>query len=83
MPCRLPTHTCPSRRSTPPHPAHCNQPTARRFSWNKAQLEKARNEARTQTNPFATAVRGVLGAVPTALLVVASITKLDDTAYNK
>lgn len=54
-----------------------------RFSWNKSQLEKARNEGGTQTNPLATAVRGVLTGVPTAVLVVASITRLSDTSYNK
>lgn len=53
------------------------------FSWNKSQLEKARNEGRTQTNPLATALRGVVSGLPTALLVVASITRLDNTTYNK
>ncbi|PSC69540.1 Callose synthase 5 [Micractinium conductrix] len=53
------------------------------FSWNKGQLEKARNDAGTQTNPLATVARGVLSGVPTALLIVASITRLQDTRYNK
>lgn len=53
------------------------------FSWNKGQLEKARNEGGTQTNPLSTAVRGIFGAVPTALLIVASITRLTDTRWNK
>ena len=54
-----------------------------RYSWNKSQLEKARNESQTQTNPFATAVRGIIGGVPTALLTVASITQVESTRYNK
>jgi len=71
----LHTHWTPLR---PPLPA-----TPARFSWNKSQLEKARNEGGTQTNPLATAMRGVLTGVPTAVLVVASITRLSDTSYNK
>lgn len=70
-----------------PHssPAVSNPPSPlqHRFSWNKSQLEKARNEGGTQTNPLATALRGVLTGVPTAVLVVASITRLSDTSYNK
>mgnify|MGYP001811103208 CR=1 FL=1 len=113
-------------------------PPLARFSWNKGQLEKARNDAGTQarrardrmraeggagvelalgnhqgicaacapqhaarcpaylhptlpaspsvclqTNPLATVARGVLSGVPTALLIVASITRLQDTRYNK
>lgn len=59
------------------------RPPRHRFSWNKSHLEKPRNEGLTQTNPLATMVRGVLMAIPTAVLVVASITKLSDTSYNK
>ena len=55
----------------------------RRYSWNKGQLDKARNEGNKQTNPWATAVGGVVRALPTALLVIASITKLQNTRYNK
>ncbi|KAL4419050.1 hypothetical protein ABPG77_011032, partial [Micractinium sp. CCAP 211/92] len=53
------------------------------FTWNKGQLEKARNEGNTQTNPWGTALRGVIGAIPTALLIVASITKLQNTRYDR
>ena len=69
------TYVC---HPTPPPGTH-----SPRFSWNKSQLEKARNEGRTQTNPLATALRGVVSGLPTALLVVASITRLDNTTYNK
>lgn len=77
-------HPAPASDQPTPSPAlrPCIDITCR-FSWNKGQLEKARDEGRTQTNPLATAVRGVLSGVPTALLVVASITKLEDTSYNK
>ncbi|KAL4451723.1 hypothetical protein ABPG75_007385 [Micractinium tetrahymenae] len=53
------------------------------FSWNKGQLEKARNEGQTQTSPWGTALQGVVNAIPTALLIVASITKLENTRYNR
>ena len=53
------------------------------YSWNKKQLEKARNEGGTQTNPLAGVLRGVLGGLPTAMLVVASITQLESTKFNK
>lgn len=52
-------------------------------SWNKAQLEKPRNDRGTQTNPLATALRGFLGALPTLLLTVGAITNLRDTRWNK
>lgn len=52
-------------------------------SWNKAQLEKPRNDRGTQTNKLATAVRGVLGAVPTAVLTLGAVTNLQDTRWNK
>lgn len=82
----LPLHTHPLATSQAKHHLPATHPPTTafpRFSWNKSQLEKARDEAQTQTNPLATALRGVLSAVPTALLVVASITKLGDTSYNK
>lgn len=47
-----------------------------RYSWNKTALEKARDERRTQTNPWATALRGCLSAVPTAVLVIGCVTTL-------
>lgn len=53
------------------------------FSWNKDQLEKPRNEDQKQTNPLAGALRGVVQGLPTALLVVASITRIDNTTYNR
>lgn len=52
-------------------------------SWNKSQLEKPRNERGTQTNPLASAARGVLSAVPTAVLTLGAITNLQDTRWNK
>lgn len=52
-------------------------------SWNKTQLEKSRNDRDGQTNPLATALRGVLGALPTAVMTVGSVTNLEDTRWNK
>ena len=71
--CQLPAHPAISPFASP----------ARRFSWNKSQLEKARNEDGTQLNPLANTLRGVISGIPTALLEVASITKLDNTQYSK
>ncbi|KDD75094.1 1,3-beta-glucan synthase, partial [Helicosporidium sp. ATCC 50920] len=53
------------------------------FSWNKGQLERARNELGTLNNPFATTVRGLLMAVPTAVLAVAAVTTINNTEYNR
>ena len=52
-------------------------------SWNKTQLEKPRNDRGGQTNSLATALRGMLGALPTALLTVGSVNNLEDTKWNK
>ena len=52
-------------------------------SWNKSQLEKPRNDREFQTNPLATAIRGVLGALPTAIMTVGAITNLQNTKWNK
>lgn len=52
-------------------------------SWNKSQLEKPRNDRRTQTNHLATALRGLLGALPTAVMTLGAITNLEDTRWNK
>lgn len=53
------------------------------YSWNKAQLERPRNEQGNLSNAFATTVRGVLAAVPTAVLALAAVTTLSDTRYNR
>lgn len=52
-------------------------------SWNKQQLEKPRNDRETQTNPLATGIRGVLGALPTAVMTLGAVTNLEDTRWNK
>jgi len=52
-------------------------------SWNKAQLEKPRNDRGTQTNTLATTLRGFLGAIPTAVLTLGAVTNLEDTRWNK
>ena len=74
-----PMHTHPNEHSFNPLYPCCPL----RYSWNKAQLEKARNEAQTQTNPFASVVRGVLSSLPTAILTLAAISTLQSTRYNK
>ena len=62
----------PATLTLPPQPC--------RYAWNKTQLEKARNEKRSQTNPWATALRGVVCAVPTAIIVIGCVTTL--TTYD-
>jgi hypothetical protein len=52
-------------------------------SWNKQQLEKPRNDRQTQTNPLATSIRGVLGALPTAVMTLGAVTNLEETRWNK
>ena len=51
--------------------------------WNKDQLTKARNDKGEQGNHLATVLRGLLGALPTAVLTLGSITGLEDTEWNK
>lgn len=63
-PTPMPPHT---RFLSPPHPR-------RRYSWNKAQLEKARDEGLTHTNPYVTAAVGLFSCLPTAILGVAAVT---------
>ncbi len=47
-------------------------------------IEHARARAqRTQTNPLATILRGVLSSLPTAILTVAAITNLQETRFNR
>ena len=53
------------------------------FMWNKGQLEKARNERQTATHPRLAAAAGVIESLPISLLVVASITQLQNTHFNK
>lgn len=51
--------------------------------WNKQQLELARNDTNKQTNFLASSIRGVMGAIPTAILTLGSVTNLEDTTWNK
>lgn len=81
------TPAYPRQPRIPPTPPTCLLrvlcPLRRRYSWNKAQLEKPRNENQSQTNPYATALRGVLSSLPTAILAVAAITSMSSTRWNK
>jgi 1,3-beta-glucan synthase len=52
-------------------------------SWSKAGLEKPRNDRGGATNAAATALRGVLGALPTAVLTLGAVTNLEETRWNK
>ena len=52
-------------------------------AWNKNELAKHRNDHQEQSNPLATSIRGILGALPTAVLTLGSITGLEDTTWNK
>ena len=51
--------------------------------WNKDELAKPRNDNSQQSNKLATVVRGILGALPTAVLTLGSITGLENTEWNK
>ena len=53
------------------------------FSWNKGQLEKARNERGGAQHPHLAAAWGVAECLPVSVLVVASITQLQNTRINK
>lgn len=52
-------------------------------AWNKDELAKPRNDNSQQSNKLATVVRGILGALPTAVLTLGSITGLENTQWNK
>ena len=52
-------------------------------AWNKEQLAKPRNDKSEQSNALATVLRGILGALPTAVLTLGSITGLENTQWNK
>jgi len=52
-------------------------------AWNKEELAKHRNDRQEQSNPLATSIRGILGALPTAVLTLGSITGLENTTWNK
>lgn len=51
--------------------------------WNKNELSKQRNDKNQHANHLATVVRGVLGAIPTAILTLGSITGLENTQWNR
>ena len=52
------------------------------YTWNKSQLEKARNERQTATHPRLSAGFGLLECLPTSVLVLGSINKLKNTQLN-
>ena len=52
-------------------------------AWNKDELAKPRNDNSQQSNKLATVLRGILGALPTAVLTLGSITGLENTQWNK
>ena len=52
------------------------------YTWNKSQLQKARNERQTATHPHISAFFGVLQCLPIGVLVLSSIYKLRNTKVN-
>ncbi|KAL6774638.1 GSL1 [Auxenochlorella protothecoides x Auxenochlorella symbiontica] len=53
------------------------------YSWNKSNLERIRNEKMSLNNPMATSLRGIAGALPTAVLALAAISTLTNTSINR
>lgn len=53
------------------------------YSWNKGELEKPRDEKRTLSHPFWSAVWGVLESLPSVILTLAAVDFLRDTRYDR
>lgn len=71
--------TSAARPNVRPLPA----PPRGRYSWNKASLERVRDERRLLSNPFATCIRGIASALPIAILGVAAVTQMQSTDINR